>query len=52
MSVFGNHDKDELEEAIRIFLEDHTISELMNIVSFCIDEKEQYLISKLKGENK
>jgi len=40
MSAFDNRSKDNLEYEIRTFLEDHSISELLEVVLWCIKEKE------------
>ena len=47
MSAFDNRDKDNLEEEIRWFLEDHTIGELMAVVSYCIESKENNYLEQL-----
>lgn len=44
MSAFDNSEKDELEMNIRIFLENHTIDELKEIIAYCIDEAEGELL--------
>ena len=53
MSVYDNAAKDNLEYEIRTFLEDHTITELLEIVQYCVSEKEEKLtddlINALKG---
>lgn len=52
MSAFDNEEKDNLEYEIRTFLETHTINDLLIIVNYCIDSKENgYIdkIDKLKG---
>jgi hypothetical protein len=43
MSVYDNAAKDNLEYEIRTFLENHTIAELLAIVFYCVDEKEDAL---------
>lgn len=40
MSAFGNSEKDNLESEIRDFLENHSISELLDVVRYCVEEKE------------
>ena len=40
MSVFDDASKDDLEFEIRTFLEEHTITELMQVVTYCIRSKE------------
>jgi hypothetical protein len=54
MSVYDNADKDNLEYEIRTFLENHTITELLEIVQYCVSEKEEKLtddlINALKGD--
>ena len=40
MSAFGNDEKDEVYKIVRIFLENHTISELLEIIQYCVEEKE------------
>ena len=50
MSVFGNPDKDNLEMEIRLFLEEHTITELIDVVQWCVESKEDDYISKIKGD--
>lgn len=40
MSAFGNREKDNLEYEIRIFLETHKISELLDVVRYCVEDKE------------
>lgn len=50
MSVFGDPDKDNLEMEIRLFLEEHTITELIDVVQWCVESKEDDYISKIKGE--
>ncbi len=52
MSAFDNRVKDDLEMEIRIFLEENTITDLLEIVKYCIEDKEADMLSKLKGENK
>lgn len=51
MSVFGNSSKDDLEMWIRIFLEENTITDLLDVVKWCVESKEDDMLSKLKGEN-
>ena len=51
MSVFDNPRKDDLEYEIRTFLEEHTITELLGIVCYCISEKEEGLVNALKGDS-
>lgn len=41
MSAFDDVGKDNLEFEIRLFLNEHTIAELMQVVTYCIEEKEQ-----------
>lgn len=41
MSAFGNCEKDNLEYEIRIFLETHKISELLDVVRYCVENKEK-----------
>ena len=36
MSVFGNEEKDDLEYEVRTFLENHTITDLLEVVFYCI----------------
>ena len=40
MSAFDNKEKDDLEMEIRRFLENHTIEELMEVVNYCIKDRE------------
>ena len=40
MSVFGDPDKDNLLDLIREFLKSHTIHDLMIIVTYAIEDKE------------
>lgn len=40
MSVFSDTDKNDLEYEIRTFLESHTISELLDVVKWCVEAKE------------
>jgi len=40
MSAFGDYEKDNLEYEIRFFLENHKISELLDVVRYCIEDKE------------
>lgn len=40
MSAFGDYEKDNLEYEIRIFLENHKISELLDVVRYCVENKE------------
>lgn len=51
MSVFDNRSKDDLEMEIRNFLEENTITDLLEVVNWCIKSKEEYMLSELKGEN-
>lgn len=41
MSVFDDVGMDNLEIEIRLFLNEHTVSELMEVVTYCIEAKEQ-----------
>ena len=50
MSVFGDYAKDDLEAAIRNFLEENTITDLLEVVKWCVESKENDMLSKLKGE--
>lgn len=43
MSVFDNAEKDNLEYEIRNFLEERTITELLEVVKYCVEEKEDAL---------
>ena len=52
MSVFDNNDLDDLEYEIRTFLETHTISELLHVVKYCVEGKEDDYISDMKGDAK
>lgn len=52
MSVFDNHSKDDLEMEIRNFLEENTITDLLEVVKWCVESKENDMLSELKGENK
>lgn len=47
MSVFDNASKDDLEYEIRTFLEEHTITELLEVVRYCVSEKEEKLTEDL-----
>ena len=40
MSAFDNNEKDEVVEVVSVFLENHKISELMDIIRYCIEEYE------------
>ena len=40
MSAFGNDSKDNLVFEINCFLEDHSITELLEVVQYCIEYKE------------
>lgn len=40
MSAFDNREWDNLEREIRLFLADHSIGNLMEIVKYCIEDKE------------
>ena len=46
MSVFDNPDKDNLEMEIRLFLEEHTITELFEVIQWCVESKEDDYINK------
>ena len=50
MSVFGEPAKDDLEMEIRNFLEENTITDLLEVVKWCVESKEDDMLSKLKGE--
>ena len=53
MSIFDNSSKDDLEYEISTFLEEHTIVELLEVVKYCIETKEDNYIEKinaLRGE--
>lgn len=50
MSIFDNRSKDDLEMEIRHFLEENTISDLLDVVKWCIESKEEDMLSELKGE--
>ena len=47
MRVFDNASKDDLEYEIRTFLEEHTITELLEVVRYCVSEKEEKLTEDL-----
>lgn len=51
MSVFGDSAKDDLEIEIRIFLEENTITDLLDVVKWCVESKEYDMLSELKGES-
>ena len=40
MSAFDNKEWDDLEREIRMFLMNHSIGNLMEIVKYCIEDKE------------
>lgn len=40
MSWFGNADKDYLLEELEVFLERHTVSELLEVVKAAVERKE------------
>lgn len=42
MSIFDNEEKDKLYDDIEAFLNNHTISEFMEIVSVAVSHKESY----------
>lgn len=46
MSVFDNYAKDNLEEEIRDFLKDNTITELLDVIKWCVEVKEDDYISE------
>lgn len=50
MSVFGNRAKDDLEWEMRNFLEENTITDLLEVVKWCVENKEYEMLSKIKGE--
>ena len=52
MSVFDNRSKDDLEIEIRNFLEENTIADLLDVVKWCIESKEEDMLFELKGEDK
>ena len=52
MSAFDNTTKDSLELEIRIFLEENTIADLLDVVKWCVESKEEDMLAELKGENK
>lgn len=49
MSVFDNSAKDDLEYEVRTFLEEHTIIELLEVVKYCIETKEDDYIEKINA---
>ena len=46
MSAFGDDDKDNLEFWIRTFLKDHTIADLLDVVRYCVEDKESEYIDE------
>ena len=50
MSVFDDYSKDSLEEEIRYFLESRTIVELLEVVKWCVENKENDYISGKDSE--
>ena len=40
MSAFGNDEKDDVYYAVKNFLETHKISELLEIIQYCVESKE------------
>ena len=50
MSVFENRAKDDLEMEISNFLEENTITDLLEVVKWCVESKEDEMLSNLKGE--
>lgn len=50
MSWFGNYDKDNLESAINDFLETHTMSEMLEVVAYCVECKERELKENMAAE--
>ena len=40
MSAFGNSSKDSLVDEMKRFLEDHPVSELLDIVRYAVEESE------------
>lgn len=50
MSAFDNRSKDDLEMDIRNFLEENTITDLLEVVKWCVESKENDMLSELKGE--
>ena len=47
MSIFDNANKDDLEYEISEFLESHTINELLEVVKYCIESKEDTYIEHI-----
>lgn len=45
MSYFDNNDKDYLVQEIERFLEQYTLAELMEVISACVETKENEYIS-------
>ena len=48
-SIFGSADKDNLEYEIMTFLEENTMAELLDVVKWCVEIKEDEYRSE-KGE--
>ena len=46
MSYFGNDDKDNLLEELEYYLKEHTIEDLMQVVTYAVSNKEQEYISQ------
>ena len=47
MSIFDNASKDDLEYEISTFLESHTITELLEVVKYCIESKEDTYVEHI-----
>ena len=48
MSAFDNRSKDDLEMEIRNFLEENTIEDLLEVVNWCIKNKEEDMLELSK----
>lgn len=48
MSIFDNRSKDDLEIEIRNFLEENTITDLLDVVKWCIESKEEDMLELSK----
>ena len=46
MSYFGNKDNDDLLEEIEYYLKEHTIEDLMQVVTYAVSNKEHEYISQ------